>query len=524
MGYTGQTYRIPCEQGGFTGNTNLDAINPVMMVDPSRNINLHEGSRDKRGGTSIVDTTSSMTTCRGIFDFTLNNGTQHIVRAWENSGQVDVYRDNTNTIHTGLTTGKYVDFEVLNNALYLANGTDAIEVWSGSGNTTTLAEPHADWGVGSVAQPFQLVKHGKANSERLWAIGAHPNFIYGSILNDGASEADFNDGSDAAKFYIGTGDGVGITGAVEFGDRLIMFSNWKAFILDDSSTTISEWGYSEAQWKGGVANYRLIVRLPNDIVCMTIDGHVYSVTAAQSYGDYKAVSLTRPAHIDKWIRDNVDMSKVAQFHATHDPIMRAIKFFVVRSGQTNVNTALVYFYDRGPEQGWVIHDNQDNPSGYDAASSGLVEVSTGSYSVYTGDYSGQVWKLEIANKSDNSLAFYGGFKTPNMSFDNERVDKNYKRGTVIMKPQGSYDLQVKTWVDGDVLTTQTVSMAGTGGVLGSFTLGTSLLGGNEIIDDTFDIGDRGKRIQSEFFNNTANEDFSISKILYDYKELGARQE
>ena len=520
MGYKGTTYRIPLDKGGFSGNTNLDAIEPIMMVDPSRNINLHEGSRDKRGGTSIVDTTSSVTNCMGLFDFTLNNGTQHLVRAWEKGGQVDIYKDNTNIIKTALTTAKYIDFEVLNNNLYLCNGSDIPQVWSGAGNTTALSTPHAGWGAGGVAYPFQLIKHGIANTERLWAIGAASKSVYYSVLNDGVSEADFASAT-SGNFYIETGDGQGITGGVEFGDRLIVFSNWKAYIIDDTNTTVANWGYQEVQWKGGVANHKLIVRLPNDIVCMTVDGHVYSVTAAEQYGDYKAVSLTQPSHIDKWIRDNIDMSKIAQFHATYDPILRCIKFFMVRSG--NINTALVYFYDRGPEHGWIIHDNQDKASGYDASASTLYKVNTGSYSIYTGDYGGNIWKLETINANDNNQAYYGGFKTPNMSFDNERMDKNFKRGHVIMKPQGDYLLQIKNWVDGKVLSTQTTSMLGTGGTL-PFVLGIDTLGGNEIIEGIFDINDRGKRVQSEYFNNTVNQKFAISKLLYDHKSLGSQQE
>jgi len=89
-----------------------------------------------------------------------------------------------------------------------------------------------------------------------------------------------------------------------------------------------------------------------------------------------------------------------------------------------------------------------------------------------------------------------------------------------MEPKGDCNLTVNTWIDGVQQAQQTVSMAGAGGTL-PFTLGTDLLGGNELIDKPYDIGNKGKRIQSEFYNSNVDEDFFISQILYDHKVLGA---
>jgi hypothetical protein len=170
--------------------------------------------------------------------------------------------------------------------------------------------------------------------------------VYASANADGDDFSDAN----VTTIKINTGDGYGIVGAVEFGDRLICFSRSRPYIIDDIDPTTSGWGYEAAQWDGGVANFRLICRTPNDIVCMQDDGEIYSVLAAEKYGDYQTASLTRKSYMHKWISENVNLQYVNMFHSIYDPSLRAIKIFVVRQGQTTVDTALVYFIDRPPDQ------------------------------------------------------------------------------------------------------------------------------------------------------------------------------
>lgn len=214
------------------------------------------------------------------------------------------------------------------------------------------------------------------------------------------------------------------------------------------------------------------------------------------------------------------MGYIDNFHAVYDPVLRAIKIFVVRAGQTTVDTALIYFIDRKPNEAWMVHDNQSATSGYSASCSALVRVSTGDYQIYTGGYAGVLWSLERADRNDNSSGHYAGFKTPNDPFGNPRVDKKYNCGWIVMQPKGNYNLTIDIWIDGEQQTQQTISMAGTGGTL-PFELGTDLLGGQEIIAEPFDIGNKGKRIQFEVYNSNADEDFFISQILVDYTVLGA---
>jgi len=517
MAYTGKTWRLPFDRGGLNHNSNIDNIPSEMMVYPSRNINLHEGGRSKRGGTAKDNdggtAISGSPRVMGLYDFLLKDGTQFIVVAADGK----IWKDYTNTIKTGLTDNKVTSMVSGDDLLFVCNGVNIPQTWNGAAaSTSDITGIPTDW-TGS-SYPKQMVIHGRGVSERMWAFGCADN-PYTVYASDNGAFQDFSD-ANVTTIDINTGDGIGIVGGVEFGDRLICFSKTRSFIIDDEDASTANWGYQGAQWRGGVASHRLIVETPNDVVCMMEDGDIYSVSAADTYGDYKKASIARPAFMDNWIREHIKLSAIDDFHAIYDPTLRAIKFFMVYSGQTNVQMALVYFIDRPPAEAWVPHDNQSYNSGYSASCSGLVRVGAGDYKIYTGDYSGFVWTLENVNKNDDSNGYYAGFKTPKDPYNESRTWKNYHRGHIITQPEGSYDLSITIWVDDDEKVTHTVSLAGTGGVLGSFTLGTDVLGGQTLVAEEYGIGYNGRRIQKEIFNTNANEDFFISEDLTDFRPLG----
>ncbi len=526
MSYNGSTFSIPFNKGGFTGNPNVDIIAPEMMITPTRNINLHENGRGSRGGTSHANASAITSTPQimGLFDYQLENGNQFVMIGTDTG---IIYQTNNfssfTSLKSGLTANQYFDFVTFNNEVYCSNGSNPPEVWDGSaGATSTIGNVATDWSGGG---PKQLVKHGRGNSERLWAISvsAKPHYVYASKLNDGSSEADFSD-SEVVAFHIETGDGDGIVGGAEFGDRLICFGKNKSYLVDDLDINSSNWGYTESQWEGGASHHRLIIRVPNDLICMMDDGTIYSVVAAQNYGDYKQASLTHPSFMSKWIKDNVDLTSIAKFHGIYDSKLRAIKIYVVRQGQTNIDTALIYFLDRGPIEGWAIHSNQSSDSGYTASASMLYKVGVGNYQVYTGDYSGFIWNSETTNKNDNNNSYYAGFKTPSLNFKDTRTSKLFQNLWLIAKASGNYDLQVKIWIDEILLGAQIVLLGSTGVVLGTFVLGTDYLVGSTIIDKMLGIRAKGKRIQFEIYNSNTNEDFFISSMLIDYKPLGRQPE
>ncbi len=517
MGYRGRPYILGLDKGGLTYNRNIDLIPPEDMVHGSKNMNLVKMGRSKRGGTTwyYTSTISSAVQLYGICEFRLFDGTLYVVAVGSDG---KIYDSRNSTIKSGWTTSEqYAHFAVLDGSLYVVNGHNLPEKWTGSGAMTTLTNIPSDWAVGN--SPKWTVKHGRGASERLWAGGCDnaPNRVYASA--NGSD--DFSD-ANVITIDIDTGDGFGVVGAVEYGDRLLCFGKKKVYVIDDLDSDSINWGYDAAQWDGGAASFRLIAKTPNDVISMAENGQIYSVKALNNYGDYVAASLSKPSFIDEWIQEKVDLSKINQFHSVYDPTLRAVKFFVVMNNKTEIDTALVYFIDRAPEEAWMVHDNTSYDSGYTASCSTVVRPSAGVYEVFTGDYSGMVWKLEQNGRNDHGQGYYAGFKTPKLNFGDLRVTKKYKRGWFVVEGNGNYNLNVRYWIDGVYIEQQSVALTNFGGRLDYFTLGTDLLGGDLYEEVTFNIGNRGKRIEFEFFNSEADQDFLVSQLVVDYKALGAR--
>jgi hypothetical protein len=113
-------------------------------------------------------------------------------------------------------------------------------------------------------------------------------------------------------------------------------------------------------------------------------------------------------------------------------------------------------------------------------------------------------------------------KTPNNSFDGPHVSKHFRRGRLVTEPKGAYSLNIRWWVDGVEQTARTVSLAGTGSVFGTGQFGTATFGGEDLIDSSYELGQVGKRLQREYYLNTANQEFYLSSDILDFKPLGVK--
>ena len=632
--YRGDTWKLPLDNTGFCHNKNIDKITPTDMVYPSTNVYMNEGGIRKRPGTGRVDDTDAVsmgaTKVTGLFDFTMADGTQFIMRAtadgklwkdvvlaniiktawgtdvkvqftqWEDeiiicngksiptvwngvaAGTTDLTvgvkaqglitmtgiatADETFTIDTELYTWKAarttdyeveigttsaeaaanivtalnadsvvvtgevtdttkvtvttVDYGADNNSMvFIESSTNMAMDGSGTMGATTAGvddQMPSDWS--GTNYPKWMIKHGRGNSIRNWAIGCvlNPHTVY--VTASGLPK-DFSDLS-VLTFDIDSGDGKGLTGGTSFGDRLILFSNTKSFMMEDSDTNTDNWGWTESQWSGGLAHQRVLVRTPNDLVCMTETGEIYSVATAEQYGDYKAASLSRPSYIHEWIKTYINLSKIDDFHGVYDPTIRAVIYFVVREGQTEVDTALIYFVDRDPAHAWMVLGNENFESGYSAYSSGLVRHSVGVQKIYTGSYAGRIWKLGEINRNDNDAAFVAKCILPTTAFDAERDSKRYDRIKTVAIAEGGCDATLAWAVDGQDISEEELNFASSGEFLGSFILGTSVLGGKNILEMSVKVGCIGKRIELELTNNVANEDFFISQFLIDFITIG----
>jgi hypothetical protein len=308
--------------------------------------------------------------------------------------------------------------------------------------TNTAAARPSDWLTTN--QPKYALEHASGNAEGIIMFGLanNPDQIY--VVDDGSE--DFSD-ANVNVFTIESGRKVTLTGGIEYGTRPLIFSEDEAWIIDKTSLDISEWTYFKAPWTGGAASNRLLVKTDNDTYSMMADGTIYSISAAESFGDYLRASVSKPANIDRWIRTNINLDLIEDFHATYDPQLRCIKWFMVRTGEAQVGSALTFFVDKPVEEAWVVHDDEDNvdDSGYTASISTLYDIGPGTETIYTTDYLGVTWKLEQTAKNDNSNGYKATFKTSKLTAGNQRNNKKWDRGRLIL---GTTDtVSINVWGD-----------------------------------------------------------------------------
>lgn len=509
--YRGETFKILCGVKGINNNLNINAVEPDALIWPSKNIDLTKGGWGRRKGTAKINETVVTDAPRimGIYDFLKIGGSQHIVFATSDG---KIYRTSSVTIKTGLGANKYAHFEMFNNVMLFCNGYNIPQSWDGAaGATLNLTDVPTDWA--GTNYPSVMIRHGRGNSERMWAFGC-PSTPYTVYVTPNGSGTDFSD-ANVITFSIDTGDNAGLVGGVVYKDQLIVFGKRNTFIMDDADTNTDNWGYTAFTREGGVAHQRLIIPTQNDIICMMEDGEIYSLAAAEQYGDYKAGSIIRSKFMDRWIRDNVKLSYIEHFHGIYDPVNKKVKIFVVRTNKTEVDTAMVYYVETGE---WMIEDNVDYNSGYSASASELVKVSPGVYEVYTGDYSGFIWHLEQSDKNDDSNGYKSKALTPYLYMENARESKLFSRCWIDLEPETTYDLDIRFYID-EIYATE-VSMAGDVGELGSFVLGVDIMGIQHLIRNSFALGVKGKKIQFEFTNSIADEEFFLSQIMVDFLPLG----
>lgn len=498
------------EEAGFTFKRDDKLTFPTALVEGAKNINFHEGGVGKRGGTDIVVEAgvSPAPIGRGIYNFRNRTGGSFIVFA--TSDGIVYSTDYSTVIASGMSTSNYFNFSSFNNECYIADGASTPRYWP-SGGPSTAVTPATSWAT--ISQPFQMIPHSRGANSRLWAITR--DSVWASKNNDG------HDFSDAEVKQIPVYTEGGLVGGIDFGGTLIVFSKTKSYIIDDTDADDALWGYKEAIWEGGASHWRLIEQAGNNVYIWTDEGLVYTIAGVQATGDYVAASITRPAYIDRWIREKVTRASVENFHVSYDRTLRCLNYFVQVGGSIN-NTNLKYFIDKSPENAWIVHNNESFNSGMNAADSTEMLVSPGVYKIYSQDYVGQIWAHEQTSFSDNGNAYTASLKFKAFDFDNLQMHKHFRSAALRGTAASNFGLTIRVYIDGIRKSDIELEVDGTGAVFDTDVFDTGVFAADALVSIPFDLGYYGYDIQFEIVNETAGEDFFISILFVNFKNLGVR--
>lgn len=521
MGYSGQQFRMPLIDTGFRDDRNTQLLPPTSLLPPSANLNYHENGLSKRGGTAI-QVAGQGHAGQGMFQF-FTPTVQKLVFV---SNGVLYNTNYSNVLFSGFSKTNPISFCQTSKYVFAADGQATPQYWDGAaGTSSNLASTPASW-VGNM--PIQMVVHTRAGSgagDRLWAVT--PDAVWYSNVND---VLNFNAGSSGSIPIDSIG---GLIGAYDLGGQLFAFSRTQTFLVQDIDPNIANWGYTNALWEGGVALWRLISKAMNNLYFMAEDGLIYNLSGVLTTGAYNVAPLNRPTFVDKFIRDNVNLGNIQNFHIAYDRKLRALKFFMQEGGSTN-NIALTYFIDKNPQSAWIVHNNTSSASGYNAACSCEVRVSAGNYQVWTIDYSGNVWALEQTSRDDNGNPYSVIINTKAQDLGSS--GQNYQTGAYGMPrnnkhwlamalrgdASGTANFTMYPTVEGVALPSQTFSMGGSGSMFNSATFNTSTFATNLLTTAPVNLGFYGRDLQLQLIENEVGVDFFLAEIIYMVKPLGIK--
>jgi len=504
---------MPLIDTGFRDDRNVELLPPTSLITPSKNMNYHEGGLSKRGGTS-VSIAGLGNSGQGIFQFQLPS--QRILLFAANGSMYQT--SYSNVLKTGMSTQNFISFAQSSKYVFWADGQTNPQYWDGIAATSSDITPPADWAL--TGQPFQIVTHTRAGSgagDRLWAVT--PLGIWYSKLNAPTIFDPSAFESDAGFIPI---DSIGgLVGAYDLGGQLFAFSRTQTFLIQDTDPTLTGWGYTNALWEGGVASWRLIVKAYNNLFLMAEDGLIYSLQGVLTTGAYNASALNRPPFVDKFIRDNVALENIQNFHVAYDRKLRALKWFMQEGGSVN-NIALVYFIDKQPTTAWIVHDNELYSSGYNAMCSCEVRVSPGNYQVWTMDNVGNIWMLEQTNRDDRGKPYPVHLKTKPQDINIPRDNKHFTALAFRGQASGEVDFTLYTWVEGARQSDETFSINGSGATFDTAVFDTDVFAGDTLTISPVPLGYYGRDLQIELVNSAVGEDFFLSEILFFCKPLGTK--
>lgn len=516
MAYLGQAVPIPIGQDGLTGNQNLSLLKPSQLTTAT-NISYDQGNLRKEGGAARYNETaiSGAPSIIAGWDWHPTPGTQRMVVF---TGVGSLLKDTggggfTTVLASGLNTTGTPTFaeggqETLaaDRKLFLVNGFNPVRVLAGDAATaSTIASPAADWSGSQ--QPISMCNH----DGRMW--GALGHRIYFSTRTN---HEDFADGTNAGSLAIFPGIGERIIQIMSFKGLLIV---WKfpvgIYVVNTADATVANWTVSSLSTTIGGVSPCGAVQVIDDVLFVDAAGNFQLLSGIQEFGQVGLSNLSHVHTFSPFMRQHVNFARLSSIRSVFYAYKLEAHFTVTQLG-SGVNDARV-----------VVDFNRPDISRFRWSPRDICEsiwLRTDSNHIprlVIGDTSGFVWELDQDTFSKGDEGYTSELVVNSMAFDwlDPSLAVKRKNGgfiEVVVDPTGNWHLSCDvTWDQG---TPQTVefNLDPGGAVLGSFILGTDVLGGASTIAQRRRLPGSGKRLTLRFYNTEMDEDFNLSQVFISF--------
>lgn len=510
---------LPLGPDGLNGSNNPSVLQPTELT-VARNISYQGGALRKEGGASLYSTgiTGTPDILAGT-DFRYDGVTQRSIVV---TSAGTILKDaGTGTYATVLKSGLTVtainptfceagkEVAANNRKLFIFTGKNAVQVLSADGATTSdLATPPADWTAGKPT-------FGTPHEQRIWSGGNtnDPHRLYYSTPTD---HEDFT-GSGSGSLSIFPGEGERLVGAISFKNLLIAFKYpVGVYAIDTTSPTVANWRVNKASGTVGLANESAFTEIANDyLAILTPNAELRLLTAQDFAGNFTAQSLTDNRYINEFMRRELQYLYSSKWRLVWYDTKRELHLACTSNASTTNDARLVVDLTFPDRPRWRYSDR-------DACLSMWTRVGSDTQrQLVHGAAAGLVWLMDTATRSKDGAGYMGEFKTAETDLAHvdanlARVRKNGKFLELTMEPVGNWDITIEVYWDGKYSQTITFNMGVTGSPLGVFVLGTDVLGGGQLVNRKKRIVGSGRRIAIVGKNDTAAQDFALSRMLLHY--------
>lgn len=525
MGYRGITADLPCGLGGLNGNQNVFRI-PITDLIKARNIRFDGFGWRKAPGLGLFDATpvTGAPTCLAGVDWRPDSATQRQVTAWndgriykETGGNLDAV-----TLVSGLTFTDPVTFVEGGSLtfgadrelfMYSKNVAPQVLVADGASMAGITAES-PDW---AAQKPSSAVYH----DARIVAFGidSAPHNLYFSSVSD---HGDFT-AADSRVFEVAPGQGDRIVAGFSFLPQALYVFKYPRGIWTVDTTDLTGFflPISLVRDDIGMAGPHAVAKVGNDVLFISSNGRLYSLTALRPDVDPSDADITARLNLTEFIKANVNAERLDHARLVYDEIRKEVWYIYTSKDGTVNDSALVFdINDLSTPKPAV----EDRGNFFEAAwpridANGFTEI-------LVGGEDGNVYRTNSPNRNIGGTdAYVAEFQYPDTDFEfvSRELGGREKRFDfleVTVVPTGNYDLGFEILVDGDSKKTVTVNLGEGDSVFDTGVFDTAKFGGQTVVKHRVEIDACGNQLGLRGFNSGLNQDFSISNIRIYFRPLG----
>jgi hypothetical protein len=511
MSFTGEISEITLGTFGLTGTKNLASLQPGQLLQ-ALNVQFHDGAVGKEGGATKYNSTAVTggASVLGGWDWWPVTGTQRMVVYLDGGVMKKDSGDGTFpvTLVSGLS-GDCVPVFVeggaeaiaSNRKLFCFNGVNAVQVLAADGATTAnLATPPADWSGAN--QPIG----GCIHENRLWGALAHR--VYYSLATNHEDFTSAGTGSVA----VFPGEGEKIVQIMSFKSLLLI---WKyptgIYAIDTSSVTTTNWRVARLNRTIGGAGPLAALQVNDDVLFLDATGNFQLLSGIQEYGQIGAKDLSHVHELKPFFDENINLSQLDKVRSAFYVAKREAHFALAQLGASTNTARLVVDFNR-PDVPRFRYSTRDT-----CQSLWLRKDANNIPRLMSGDATAFIWYMDQSTRSKDGAAYTGSFQTAYSDLGAPTKRKLGKFLEIVAEPKGNWNLSASVLWDGKITQTVQFSMNPRGVALGTFILGTDVLGDSTLLSSRKRrIVGSGKEFSVIFYNAGAAEDFNIGKAYLYY--------